>query len=90
MSDGSEQAPQESGLVSLGRLFPWEGQVAGSLEEAGVGQGQVGGEGGGRQAGQSLPPLSWLPPTSLGLSRDPSTGLGVSKACANVKQKLKG
>lgn len=44
----------------------------------------------GSQAGQSLPPLSWLPPTSLKLSRDPSTGLGVSKARANVKQKLKG
>lgn len=44
----------------------------------------------GSQASQSLLPLSWLPPTSLSLSRNPSTGLGVSKACANVKQKLKG
>lgn len=47
-------------------------------------------EGEGRQAGQSLPPLFWLPPTSPGLSKDPSMGLGMSKACANVKQKLKG
>lgn len=37
MSDGSEQAPQDRG-----ELLPWEGQGAGSLEEAGVGRGRVG------------------------------------------------
>lgn len=61
MSDGSEQAPQESGLVSLGRLFPWEGHVAGSLEEAGVGQGQVGGELGKEGAGRLASPCPLYP-----------------------------
>lgn len=93
MSDSSEQAPQESGSVSLGETFSLGG--AGGRQSrggrGGTGPGRGGRrEGGGRQAGQSLPPLSWLPPTSPGLSRDPSMGLGVSKACANVKQKLKG
>lgn len=75
----------------MGGLLPWEGQGAGSLE-AGVGRGQVGDEGGKEgQSGWPVPaPLSWLPPTSLSLGRDPLMGLGVSKACANVKQKLKG
>lgn len=68
MSDGSEQAPQDSGSVSLWRrLLPQEGQMVSSLEEVGVGWGQVGDEGGNEGAGRLakfLPPLFWLPPPS--------------------------
>lgn len=43
------------------------------------------------QAGWPVPAPFILAARYLpGLSRDSSTGLGVSKACANVKQKLKG
>lgn len=59
------------------------------LEEAGVGWGQMGYKEG-KGAGKFLSPLFWLPPTSPGLRRDPSMGPRVSKACADVKQKLKG
>lgn len=93
MSEGSEQAPQDSGSVRLRETVSLGGaggrRSGGGRGETGPGRGWRR-EGRGRQAGQSLPPLSWLPPASLGLSRDPLTGLGVSKACANVKQKLKG
>ena len=40
---------------------PWEGQVAGSLEEAGVGQGQVGGEGGKEGADRLASPCPLYP-----------------------------
>lgn len=53
MSDGSEQAPQDSGSVSpWGRLLPQEGQVVSGLEEAEVGWGQVRDKGGKEGAGR--------------------------------------
>lgn len=69
MSDGSEQAPQDSGSVSpWGRLLPREGQVESGPEEAEMGWGQVGDEGGKKGAGRlasSCPLYSGcpLPPT---------------------------
>lgn len=63
------------------------------LEEAGVGWGQAGDEGGKERAGRlasSCPFILAAPYFPGPHSRDPLMGLGVSKVCANVKQKLKG
>lgn len=92
--DSSERAPQEEWVSESGGTFPWEG-AGGRQSRGGRGWDRArwggGGEGRREQAGWPSPcPLSWLPPHLPRPQQRSLDGPGVSKACANVKQKLKG
>lgn len=80
---GGQFVSEKSALLGKDRC-QWSGGGRGGMGPVG----DLGGEG--QKDWPVLAPCPWLPSLSPSLSRDPSMGLGVSKAYANVKQKLRG